>query len=199
VKITQALAAPILWPHQSRLYEIVVAAWNDYMTSITEQIRCLQHRRTRACIVHDFMVSHAKRLFEGVPGVHIEDRSGIVLLVIDDRLAIRFKKLDKENRTRNYPTQQALAFMQQLDLPTIPSLARLVVGYRLTNLETELESVFVVCPNGLSNAWGMELKPPAIGGNVVPLTPRPTGPAPVVRPRLPQQILTEMAENDERH
>ena len=69
-------------------------------------------------------------------------------------VVIRFKKMDEDGRSRNYPTRQARDFDAQLELPGLPPKPdRLTVGYLLDETGTE----FVICqiarPDGREALW----------------------------------------------
>jgi len=91
------------------------------------------------------MVDEARREFRGVRGVEVLDPpSGVTLLVIGDKVCIRFKKLDEEGLPRNYPTASARDWENGEDLPGIPSaLQRLSLGYRLNQLQTSVKDVLI--------------------------------------------------------
>lgn len=155
--ITEASARTILDPYKNQLRECVTQAWEDYESQYG-LVRHIHTPRTRANIVHDHMVHHARRLFEGDAAVSMHEIKGLFLVEINGRLLVRFKKLDEDKRHHNYPTPQNLDFWGQLDLPGIPHLTRLVAGYELNNLQTDINAIYVTCPNGSCNAWHFELE-----------------------------------------
>jgi hypothetical protein len=125
--------------------------------------------RSRASVIHDYMVAFARDFFKDDPGIRIFARRGLSLMNIDDSLLLRFKKLDAEKRSRNIPTQQTHLFRAQLELPGIPAeLTHLEAGYVLNELQTALDGVYITCPNGNRLEWFMDLTS-LPGANVVPL------------------------------
>jgi hypothetical protein len=91
------------------------------------------------------MVVQARQEFRGVRGAQVLDPpSGITLLVLEDKVCIRFKKLDEDGLPRNYPTDAARDWHNGEDLPGIPSsLQRLSLGYRLNRLQTAVDDVLI--------------------------------------------------------
>jgi hypothetical protein len=121
--------------------------------------------------------SEAEKILEPY---HISRKRGLVTINVRDQLLARFKKLDRDKRSHNIPTQQSLLFKAQLDLPGIESsLTHLDVGYVLNELQTGLDGVYITCPYGKGIAWWIDLNDSALGaaGNVVPIAPAPIAPA----------------------
>jgi len=93
-----------------------------------------------------------------------------------------FKHVDGRLIPANYRTPGAIAFNQQLPLTGIPKGPRLVIGYRLNLLETELAAVHVIYLVGDEVMWDYEIGKD--GGTVVELFPEtPQGPR--VTPKRP--------------
>ncbi len=166
--ISEAAAKTILDPYKARLRESVIQAWEDYESQYGH-VRHIHTPRTRANIVHDHMVHHARRLFEGDDSVYMCEIKGLFLVQIDGQLLVRFKKLDEDKRHHNYPTPQNLEFWEQLDLPGIPHLTRLVAGYELNDLQTAINAIYITCPNGSCNAWDFELDEETVPSEIVEL------------------------------
>lgn len=110
--------------------------------------------------MYDHMVHHAHRHLGDVPGVAFHEEKQLFLVRFGDVAFIRFKKFNDFNQASNYPTRQAQMFGQQLELPGIPCLARLTVGYRLDKLATRIETVWVTLPKGARNLWEYEIERP---------------------------------------
>lgn len=157
MNISQEEAEKILEPHKNQFRDCVINAWNDYNNYYSD-VKHKHSARTRANILYDHMVDSARLKFDGMSEISLIDINGSFLISIGNMLIIRFKKLDNEMKSRNYPTQQALAFMDQLTLPGIPVAARLIVGYQLNELQTNIKSILVTCPNGSQIDWHSELK-----------------------------------------
>jgi hypothetical protein len=143
--------------------------------------------RSRASVIHDYMVAFARDFFKDDPGIRIFTKRGLSLINIDDSLLLRFKKLDAEKRSRNIPTQQTYLFRAQLELPGIPAeLTHIEAGYVLNELQTMLDGIYITCPNGKRLEWFIDLTS-LLGANVVPLSPPsalPKAPAAARKKRL---------------
>jgi hypothetical protein len=114
-------------------------------------------------MIHDLMVKHVKRRFDGSDNVRWFVRRGLFHLEIDGPLWLRFKKLDRNMRASSIPTRQALSFLNvlQLELPGMPGpVPRLTAGYVLNQLGTAIEGAYVTCPLGSEIRWFIELIEP---------------------------------------
>lgn len=105
--------------------------------------------RAQAACIYDHMVVEAERRFSPLPEMRPIDIRGLKLWVVGEHTVIRFKKMDEDGTTRNYPTKQARDFDQNLDLEGVPQRPiRVSVGYLLDATETAIERVQIARPNG---------------------------------------------------
>jgi len=196
--IAQSEAGEILKPHLERFWNCIVGAWREYLQEYAH-IKHVHTDRKRASILHDHMVDRARKEFQGVKGVHfLEGR--LFLLSIDQQIIVRFKKLDDDMKSRNYPTLHALKFLQQLDIPGIPPVTRVEAGYQLNGLETGIQAVLITCREGAKLEWFLELDRPA--GNVadiveMPIKPSPAGPDGPSRIKIKEGEIKEDKKNGE--
>jgi hypothetical protein len=96
-----------------------------------------------------------------------------------------FKKLDNKGRSRNILTRaQRNWFEQQLTLPEMPREAeKLIAGYVLDELGTEIERVLVTYPTSVSSVqWLLGLGDTDEGTNILEMPRTPSAPkAPSIR------------------
>ena len=105
--------------------------------------------RSQATCIYDHMVAEAERRFGLRDGIRPLDIRGLKLWVVGQHAVIRFKKMDEDGTTSNYPTRQARDFDQNLELDGVPPKPiRLSVGYLLDPTATAIERVQVARPNG---------------------------------------------------
>lgn len=162
--VEQTDAIQFLQPHLEGLHDIVSGGWEDYMIGYADAHRLIHSPITRANIVHDHIVDRASRYLQTSPRLRLHDARGLKALVIDDRYAIRFKKLDESGISRNQPTKQVQDFREQMPLPGINAVYNLEAGYVLDDLETGISRICITCPNGGRNYWEYELQ---AGGSAV--------------------------------
>jgi hypothetical protein len=189
VTVTRDEAEQTLSPFFDNIWKCIVSAVEEY-ENIPAAQRVKFKPRTRANIINDFMVHNARELLAGLPNVRIEDEKRQFRVIISDRFRMRLKKFDKNLKTSNVPTQQALAFINQiqLEIGAPPNLTNIVAGYRWNILQTELHGVFIVCPFGRRNEWTLEISaPPLPAVSHIPLAV--DQPPPVVPKETPAEEL----------
>jgi hypothetical protein len=117
-------------------------------------VRIEHDARAKAACIYSHMEAAAHARLTDTPGVVFKEIRGLKVWIVGEEATIRFKKMDEDGRTRNYPTQQAIAFDRQLPLPGIPlPPLNLVVGYWPNSLGTDVERVQVARPMGKMIDW----------------------------------------------
>jgi len=99
---------------------------------------------------------HAPIEFASDPGVRLGESGGQKYLVFDERFLIRFKLLDDNFESSNFPTEQAVNFVRQSELTNFPPFDRTHLGYRLDITGRVVGDMFVTLPTGIKgafNAW----------------------------------------------
>lgn len=111
--------------------------------------------RAQATCTYSHMVAAADRRFLGRPDVRpLEIRNLKLWLFENASIVVRFKKMDEDGRSRNYPTKQAKAFDAQLELPGLPPKPlRLTVGYLLDETGTQFIRTQIARPDGREALW----------------------------------------------
>lgn len=144
-RLTQNEVAEILRPHYDRLWRCGALPFYKYLEQYPNT--AIHNLRTRANIVHDLMVHQARLEFGEVRNARIIDLQHPYLrtfVEINERILLRFKKLDETKHAKNYPTKFVRDYEQDRDLPGIPPRAhRLTLGYRLNLLQTEVLDVLI--------------------------------------------------------
>jgi hypothetical protein len=145
-----------LTPYLDRLSECIDLGWTDFERECGH-IRHKTSPRTRACIVHDNIVTHARRIFESEKRVLLYERNGTLMLQIDEMFLLRFKKLDEDKLSKGIDTQERIDFLDQAELPGVHRGTNIIAGYELNILQTGIKEISITCPNGKQNAWTFEL------------------------------------------
>lgn len=123
-------------------------------------VRIEHDSRATATCIYTHMVALADSLLTDKSNVTFKTIRGLKVWIIGEKATIRFKKMDDDGRTRNYPTKQARDFDRQLPLPGIPyPPLNLVVGYLPNALGTDVERVQVARPAGKAVDWCAAIVP----------------------------------------
>jgi hypothetical protein len=159
-RLRQQEVVEILRPHYDRLWRIAVLPFYEYQEKYPNT--SIHSLRTRANIIHDLMVHRARLEFtDKVNDTRIIDLphpNSRTLLEINQRILLRFKKLDESKQSRNYPTRFIHDYELDNELPGIPPRAhRMTLGYILNLFETEVQRVLVTSTLGRRIEYDVEL------------------------------------------
>lgn len=118
--------------------------------------------RAQAACTYAHMLADADRRFLSRPRVRTLDIRGLKLWLFEDANAvIRFKKMDEDGHSRNYPTKQAKDFDGGQELPGLPMPpVRLTAGYLLDATGSVFVRTQVARPIGRGAMWCAAVVPP---------------------------------------
>jgi hypothetical protein len=156
---TQDQAMSQLDPYFDELDAICHGGLDRYQ-QYPADVRIEHDGRAAAACIYTHMVTLADELLTDKSGVVFKNIRGLKVWIIGERATIRFKKMDEDGRTRNYPTKQAREFDRQMSLPGIPNPPlNLVVGYLANPLGTGVDRVQVARPSGKVIDWCAAIVP----------------------------------------
>jgi hypothetical protein len=102
--------------------------------------------------------SRLQRSIDGVKGVEIDDDYDGLLVIVEQKAVLRFKKVDGSRAPSNILTErQGRIAGQQLEFDDIARPTVVNVGYQPNALFTELKSVSLGCRLGDSELWEIPL------------------------------------------
>ena len=167
--IAQEEADCLVRPFFADFEHVVMAAWQDWRDgTLAPQ---MQHKRVRANFVWNQLIAHAKRRFDGREGICVETVKDWDGVLVHDKVFVRMKKGTNRLLSRNYPTQSALSFHDQIQ-DLFGGIARLELLYILNDAETDVERITLIQRHRKSVAWAIDLL--ALHHqqqNVIPLIP----------------------------
>ena len=156
--LDESVARELLQPYLSDISHSVLRGWDDWLVS-TECARS-RYPRTRACIVWERIISHARHRLAQHSRIHAVERHESVSFFFHDRILLRFKKGDAAGFSRNVSTQMALKYHDP-QATLFGEHARLEVVYSLNALQTRVLDIQIVCRNGATIAWAFSIMPSA--------------------------------------
>lgn len=177
------------------LLEVITSAFADYNNKVDAQARAVCTATTRANFVNDHMIFHARDKMEKfAPYVRFVLRRGRTHLVIGPEgnlVEVKMKKLDRNRRPSNIPTNEAKDYqnqvVHQLELPDMPSpIANLIAGYRLNSEKTGIGAVYIVYPQGSHNKWEWKLEFETQPATITP-APQPVESSPKPKAVVPKK------------
>ena len=132
--------------------------WNTNLSSS----QLVLSQSTRASILNDYWYYFANQQLGDTTGITLQLEKHQRFLIVDDRLIVRFKLIDRNLRSKNYPTPASKDWNNQLPLQGIPSLSRCEFGYRLTLTGTAIEDAFLLLRYGDRLLWLWQVLGPEI-------------------------------------
>ena len=142
----------------------------------------------RARVIHDRTVHRlgVEEASGSYPGLRLAKIRGLYVVILNDTLMLKLKKLDLNLRSRNIRTGQTAAFDQQSALfpREVGVLTNATSGYVLDALGSELARVVVVCWDGRERRWEVDLLESAGEGGVVVTIPASPAPVRPIRTRI---------------
>lgn len=175
----------ILAPYAEILWRIPHRAW-DRFDALPDRAPIAAQPRARANVVWSYMLAEANEHLLGLPGVKPIDAYETRSYLVEDEVLVRFKLLDAEGRSSNFPTRRAQPYNLNYPIEGIsPSALRVDVGYKLNELQTAISGIEVSHRAGSKVAWRFSLDQPA-EAIVLPIQPAldvAVEYVPVVRPR----------------
>jgi len=164
----EEIVRTVLQPYETGIYQAIHGAWSDYQ-GLQLGGRLMFPSRSRACLVHDFMVKRAISTWSDDVGVRVIHHNETAKFVIADQVLLRLKKADDRGLGANIPTQASLDFIeQQFDLPGLPDVHKVEVVYQLNTLQTQIDQIVVVARDGHKRLWDYVIAPYTATG-VIPL------------------------------
>ncbi len=161
----------ILSAFEPTILDIVHGAWGDWMASPHRST--LRYPRTRACLVHEFMVKRAIEAFDGSNDVHVIHQDETAKFLIRQELLLRLKKGDSNGLGCNIETQAVLNFTDpQMVIPGLPDVQKVDVVYILNTIETQIDRVAVAARDNGTRLWSYDIEDRR-AAPVLPL-PQPT-------------------------
>lgn len=184
-RLTVEAALKIVAPHAEALYSIPMDAWTEYHADMPKGLLVSFGPRTRASAVHDLMVANATRYAATTNGeVRMFEHRQMMGMVIAGLLAIKFKKIDEENQSRNQPTKQIEDFRGQQQIDGLETLHNLELGHVLNEHQTQIVEVRLVYPSGDGVYWSTKIGDGGAEPSVVELFPPSVDPNPPKPPSI---------------
>jgi hypothetical protein len=146
--ISEDDAAEALQPIVPDLVACITEAWRRYTKEVRDRLG-MPSARGLANVMHELIVDEARRRFQERKGIRLHDKPDRFLLVLPQNwLVARFKKVNPALETVNIRTPTSIAFDNQIPLDFIPNGIRLTIGYQLDVFKTEVIGIYAICRQG---------------------------------------------------
>jgi hypothetical protein len=158
-----------LAPYHPIILESIEAAWREWTEKFAPSLPW--PRRTLPACMHELIERELRTRLGSLPGIVLSDTDNdrFFIHLGDADVLLHVKKLDDRLRPRNYPTDGAIKFNGQEDLPAVPDAPRVTLGYRVSETRDQLVGVFVAFLKNDDLQWFYELTHgPDGGASIVP-------------------------------
>lgn len=170
----------ILDPYIPIITEVIRNAVDEFSKDPKKLIYC---NRTKACIINDLIIKNSLENLYSVDGIRFRQCRGNTYIIIRDKFILRFKKLDKNLRTSNAPTNQSNKYIYQeslfSDLPD--PVTNIFAGYTWNNSQSSYSGIYLTCPLGRNLEWSHDLSPAPAIAEIIPIinikNPDPSSPS----------------------
>ncbi|MDT8068442.1 MAG: hypothetical protein ROO76_09790 [Terriglobia bacterium] len=133
--LTEAEAKALLKPYFPTIKKCIDDAWDEWL-ALDKRHRF--DKRARAAFLHSMITHNALAAFAKHEDAKTVPGNGTFWLYIGDHIKSRFKKLDRNRRYRNYPTNTQLKLEIQGNIPGVLPGTYLTLGYLLDPLEQKV-------------------------------------------------------------
>ena len=148
-----------------------INTWNTALASA----QMVLDKSARAMVINQYWYSFTNLALGDDEGVILSIDQLQRFLVIDERIILRFKLIDNNFHSSNYPTERAIQWRLQYPFAGIPACERLELGYRLDITGTVIKDAFVLLRVGDRIAWMWQIGGEQIDTFPVQLELRPSG------------------------
>lgn len=168
----------LLRSREPALVNLMLGGWARWWANPE---RAILYRRSRATLVHNYMMIDAPAALGADPGIRLVPGQETIYFVVDQALVFRLKMGDSAGLSSNKETQTSLAFVDPQEmLPGLPDVGRVDVVYVLNQLETLIDRILVVARDCDRISWDYPIYPRAVAAADTPILgvqPRPPAPA----------------------
>lgn len=197
----RSAAEQFFGPYFEALRDVVVGADDDYKNHYTPAAKVVHDPTCRAKNRSCHMIDRANKLAAMRPRkIKSFDSQGLQGIVIEDRAAVIFKKMDGDLRTRNNMTDHIEDYLRQQPIDGIEALHYFVVGYTEDQITGEITGVYMTYPNGRGVYYYFTLSAGAEDGIVEDLFPPepPSDEPPMLKPKTqPGEVVKFPKKKDD--
>lgn len=152
----QASVRETLKPYEMKIAKAIRRAWERWRDRSPEDMLVLNNGRTRSSVVWSYMVAEVARALPGST-VKVEPRNGTQDFVVENKVMFRLKKMNGRGKSRNFATRLSMDHYAQIEIPGMPELVRLDIGYVLNRTASAITEILVSCRYGKAVVWNYSL------------------------------------------
>lgn len=155
--LTKKEVKEILNPYSELIYNEIQNGFQDYIDNDLVNAH-IHNNCTKSNLISSYIIYRIRKLVFEKPELKLIEQQRMIILLVKDKVAIRFKKLDKDYKSLNIPTKQSRKFRNRSLNFKGTSAIPVDAGWRLNEFYTEIEDISFVCPDGKNNLWRIPLE-----------------------------------------
>ena len=148
----------IIEPFHSELVKCIEKAFFDYLKikeNSNEVSSFVEFKpRTKACIIHDLIRANVIENFSNHKILKVGEFNKVFGINVDDKLFVRFKKMNKNFNVSSYITPQHKKYIGQQQIIGFPNEPTFLFAGYIPNITwTNLSGIYLACWNGNVLEW----------------------------------------------
>ena len=150
-------AKELLKPYAQLFYNAIAGGFDDYKNNDSERGH-IHDNCVKSNLVRSYVLNRIKQIVAQHQELKFREQNRMFVIIIADKVIIRFKKLNNLFHSDNIPTKQVKAFRNRsLTFQGVKALS-IDAGWRVDDFYSEIEDVHFVCPDGKGNLWRIPLE-----------------------------------------
>jgi hypothetical protein len=164
-------------PYLGQIAECIQSGHDCYFKG-TPKSELVDHSpTTKANLIYDKIVRKIKDTFGQTPGINLVYQKRMFVMIIANKVLIKFKKFKQGLRVGNVITKQFLKFQSQQQIEMFPRGVNLYAGYLPDPFGRKIDKIWLACPSYNGNHWALQLNEDEYTKSIIELpleTPKST-------------------------
>lgn len=154
--LSKEQAKDLLKPYAQLFYDAIIGGFDDYKLNDSSRGH-IHNNCVKSNLVRSYVLARIKQTVAQYSELKFMEQKRMFAVIVEDKVILRFKKLNNRFRSENIKTKQVAAFRNR-NL-TFQGLRALPVdaGWKVDDFYSEIHDVHFVCPDGKGNLWRIPL------------------------------------------
>jgi hypothetical protein len=150
--VSEQAVKDLLHPYEQDIRDAIEYGIEQLRRLLTTEPYLATDASARAKIVNSAACHQLKLKWVNQDGIRRLTSTPHLAFVIYETIVLRLKNIDKQGRSRNYPTERHIRYMQQAQLDDMPpELPRVTAGYLVDTFKTTIADVRIILPSDISS------------------------------------------------
>lgn len=163
-------AKDVLKPFAQLFHDAIIGGFMDYKINDSERSH-IHDNCVKSNLVRSYVLNRIKQLVINNPNLKLREQKRMFAVLVEDKIIVRFKKLNNSFVSNNILTKQIKEFRNRcLTFQGVKALP-IDAGWRVDDFYSEIEDVHFVCPDMKGNLWRIPLQDLAIQKSQIAMFP----------------------------